>query len=875
MIVDKKLLEDLVDESINEIKKIDINYNKQKILYASKSTSIDRRFHFLEEIRDNMLNTDIIVMLPSKAVELLAKKYDFSYISEPAIFSKNFLAGNEIVVTVELKNIIEEEKIFQDEFYNLKRYMGIDEQAAILLVVFAIKFIRNLLMLIRPELILLWNEFTGINSIIKKISEEMIIPLSYIEFGVLPGTYAIDSLGEMGESFPSIYPERFLRLEINDNDLEKACQLREYFYTTGINRNKQPKVGIMERIKKKIDFNHPIILFAGQFDLDSGFYPYTEKTKKYHSPIFTSSDEAAIELSKLAGKHNWNFIYKPHPLMKDYRMKEDRFPLNVILAEDVNINEIIDFSDLVITILSQSAYVSVIRKKPTLMLGYNQISGKGCLYEAYDEKDVEVQIVNALNYGFTKEQDENFIKHIAQLSKYYLYDDLSVKPFLYGKGIKEGAAYLQTRMEVQSNNSWVEWQNEDEIVIWGLGIKAKEYIENRFDYSRVEAIVENDQEKQGDTFWGIDVMSPDILKEKNKKIVICSSKWNEISNQLVEMNFCAFKDFIPDWVLKVKNQVDYRDLAIIEQIRFLKKKRKLMAFFGNCQITRIIMYFKKNESFFKDYFILRLPLIQNINVWEKALGPNESIIKEIDVFITQYITEDNKFSYKWSTKAIKKLLNSSCQVIIIPNMFFNGYYPQAGHWQNPDRRIKYDPYTFPWGDKFIDRLYAEGMTVKNIVNCLTDTEFMTEEAVIGKAENSFRELERREKEYCDIMISDYIRENYQEILLFYSERHPTDLLTRELVKRIWAKLGEVKGVLEFPEPDDFGNNSLVIYPSVKKYLKLNFSKDYFYVSKPYYYNPLTIEEYIHAYINHIWQNQKVQEKQLAQRQYDMEEGIFE
>jgi len=89
----------------------------------------------------------------------------------------------------------------------------------------------------------------------------------------------------------------------------------------------------------------------------------------------------------------------------------------------VNIHEVIDFSDVIITILSQSAYVSLFRNKPVVMMGYTQLKGSGCTYEAFSKEQIEPQIRKALKEGFSKKQMKNFHRHIARAVKYYLLDD--------------------------------------------------------------------------------------------------------------------------------------------------------------------------------------------------------------------------------------------------------------------------------------------------------------------------------------------------------------------------------------------------------------------------------------------------------------------
>ena len=274
-----------------------------------------------------------------------------------------------------------------------------------------------------------------------------------------------------------------------------------------------------------------------------------------------------------------------------------------------------------------------------------------------------------------------------------------------------------------------------------------------------------------------------------------------------------------------------------------------------------ILFSSKN----KNYFLLRLPLIQNLTPWQSVVGARKSIMNKIDIFICQPIHDSNKFSANWSTNNLRSLLNTNCQVIIIPNLYFKGYFPQAGHGrmyekgtvsvkmvQNGDDKF----YTniFPWGDKFIDDMCDQKLSVNTIVNKLNDDDFLDKEFVIENAEKSIKELERREEE-CDVVISDFIREKYRQHMLFYSERHPTGILTKELVKRIFEKMGFFEYSMSYytycQKDMEFSRNALPIYPTVAKHLGLEFKTEFFNILRPLCEYPITFEEYVKLYIKTI------------------------
>jgi len=125
------------------------------------------------------------------------------------------------------------------------------------------------------------------------------------------------------------------------------------------------------------------VVYMGQNDFESGMCPYTRNARQYHSSVFKTTLEALEYLSVLAIKDNWNLIFKPHPLVVSLGHTYKGKQKNIDIVSDVNVNMLIDRADLVITILSQAAYIALFREKSVLMLGYTQLRGKQCTYEAF------------------------------------------------------------------------------------------------------------------------------------------------------------------------------------------------------------------------------------------------------------------------------------------------------------------------------------------------------------------------------------------------------------------------------------------------------------------------------------------------------------
>jgi len=301
-----------------------------------------------------------------------------------------------------------------------------------LMVCYMYDYICRVIEELKPKGILCFASITTSHKVLKYVCEKNQIPIIYTHMGVLPGTLAFDTMGEVGESLPAVFADQFLKLPVSTYEIMQAQNVWDYLKRSKLNRKCQPKNQCIDYILKRKKAGRPIVLFAAQNDVYANMIPYTEDTKIYHSPIFKTSLDAGIYLAQLCEKRDWNFVYKPHPMYIQENL-EKYLPSNTIYVKMGDINDLIDASDVVVTILSQTNYVALIRYKPVVMLGYNQTKNKGCTYEAFEQNNIECTIQKALEEGFTQKQQKAFLKHVAQILKYYLYDDGREREVRFGR----------------------------------------------------------------------------------------------------------------------------------------------------------------------------------------------------------------------------------------------------------------------------------------------------------------------------------------------------------------------------------------------------------------------------------------------------------
>lgn len=360
------------------------------------------------------------------------ERIEFPYICTPHLLSNDIVVERmDVPGGLKYRRVYDRKRLYRKAIKTFKSTYDVGEGYEYVWVRAAANYINILLQELKPSKIFLWNEFNAFHILFSQIAHGKHIPVYYMEYGCVPGTYTIDAQGQVGKSRVTINYRRFSKLPIMDRDLENSRRVIEYVYYKEPNRYSQPPKSIDFLFASLYNSRRKTVLFIGQYDEGSGIIPYDRVSRKYISPIFKSSVEAQAYVEHLCELNGWNFIYRPHPITCIHKRVKD--PLC-----EANLNEIIDISDVVITIGSQVSYMALFRQKPVVMLGYNELYGKGCTYEAFNRKCIPVKIQDAIINGVTDNQWECFIRHIAQMLKYALYDDLIERDIRYGRSILKG-----------------------------------------------------------------------------------------------------------------------------------------------------------------------------------------------------------------------------------------------------------------------------------------------------------------------------------------------------------------------------------------------------------------------------------------------------
>jgi len=201
-------------------------------------------------------------------------------------------------------------------------------------------------------------------------------------------------------------------------------------------------------------------------------------------------------------------------------------------------------------------------------------------------------------------------------------------------------------------------------------------------------------------------------------------------------------------------------------------------FYGNCQLHALYQIMNKT---LKNYNCISITC-HSIDITEQEFT---NTIKNASIIITQPISDNYRNLPYLSTKYI--LNNTTAKIIIFPSLYFNFYYVDLKyHFRNGDLlRIPSD-YHY---ENIIENYNNNRTYEYYLEHYVNNVNLRSNEELITTATNSINELVNRENEINNdkvnlIKVSDYIRENYKNKLLFYSMNHPSKYVFQYIALKI-------------------------------------------------------------------------------------------
>jgi Capsule polysaccharide biosynthesis protein len=261
--------------------------------------------------------------------------------------------------------------------------------------------------LFRADFYIIWNGYHDIYAKLREYLDSHGIPYVISEFTGIDKLFHFDK-GLHGESSfltKSFGGDSDYFLERNRDVLGRYVRKR----TAAAGNN--DKLTLKKR-------NDKTVLYIGVWDDAAGLSPTYPDVRRKISPFFDSSIEACNVLANNISKDDSiSLVVKPHP--GDNQINKDRYKdiattnKNAFYAdESYDVDELLDVSDVVVTISSTLSILAAFNLKPLLLLGRTYLSNSPYPYQLKREQDVWGLLQLALSKS-------DWSSRVASLDKFF------------------------------------------------------------------------------------------------------------------------------------------------------------------------------------------------------------------------------------------------------------------------------------------------------------------------------------------------------------------------------------------------------------------------------------------------------------------------
>ncbi len=311
--------------------------------------------------------------------------------------------------------------------------------------------------------------------------------------------------------------------------------------------------------------------------------------------------------------------------------------------------------------------------------------------------------------------------------------------------------------------------------------------------------------------------------------------------------------------------ISLSDEEIIKRIYEQEKKgKKIVCWYGNCQFNVIRYYLCQNEWFKKYFFLVDIPKLWEVYRIKQREDMIVSLWGHIDVFLYQnFVDSHQAYGDAWRSENILKRLKSEATAICVCNSYFDGYFRPDIYGTSECEKI-YGQSTqnnrteFIYREDEIAKLVLSGKEKDDVIEMLLRDDAFSTNEVLDHFENSLSSLIRHENK-CSVIISDYIQNNYDREVLFFSNNHPTNKLLSVVAYRILDLMGCPKSELK-EEPKfimELDQMRRIVYPGVRKVLGVKkdiegYAGEYW-INKLYFPYPygMDLKQYMSEYIDYL------------------------
>jgi hypothetical protein len=230
--------------------------------------------------------------------------------------------------------------------------------------------------------------------------------------------------------------------------------------------------------------------------------------------------------------------------------------------------------------------------------------------------------------------------------------------------------------------------------------------------------------------------------------------------------------------------------------------KKTCVIFFNCHGGEIVNHLITSEQFKTNYTVHYIALYDYIEGYKYGnnsdlIDEHKHLIRNCDMIIMQYIKNNRKVIHQ---DYIKSLLKPDCTSIILPHYSFSGY-------------------QYPY-DIINDDNINENKTKEYLNNYINNLFIDKSESIILHLDSELDHIKTLDNN-SDIQCYQFIKDNYNKHLLFYSRSYPTYHLFYYIAQEILKKIG-INDIIKPIWSSYAAHCTDPVLPSVKKFLDLEF-----------------------------------------------------
>lgn len=247
-------------------------------------------------------------------------------------------------------------------------------------------------------------------------------------------------------------------------------------------------------------------------------------------------------------------------------------------------------------------------------------------------------------------------------------------------------------------------------------------------------------------------------------------------------------------------------------------------FYGNCQCNaiRLVLNLPSNYNIF------------SIECFSTNIESDEftNIVKKSNIIITQPIHDNYRNKDYLSTKYIINNKNNDCKIILFNPLYFNYYYFDLNYKKINNDEILKTPIDYHYNDMITS--YKLNLPIEKYFEYYVDNMYYKNNDDLTKIANeSLDELDNRYQiminEYVNnnsniipIYITDFIKNNYKETLLFYSMNHPSKYLFHFITHEI-IKILNIENTIDY-NIDPLDNPKCILYKCIQNSVNFNINE---------------------------------------------------